>query len=341
LNDGMGLVIVIGIIIVIILLITFLLFWYELSKPPPEGGSPYRLPNGLEIQHWQAGETDFLYTEIWGSESAYSRGGLIFRPGALILDVGANIGMFSLFAGEKCGGSARIVSFEPIPTTYSVLQANAKAANTRSAGSLNITAINAGLSSTPATVVFEHHPHFSVWSTSDASFAESRLKRIIDDIPRALDSNPSWLVRVCFPRILARALASLVLRRKVGLTENVPVKLVTLSSVLDDLQLGEQDIDFLKIDVEGHELDVLKGIRSDHWSRVQQTALEVENFKFRDEVISILEGHGFRTSWFASERERNPGVHSEVRRRPYPRPHPLSFSSPHSLTNIFTHPRHE
>ena len=296
-----------------LLLLLVLLVWRELSKPPPRGGTPFTLPNGRVIQHWQEGETAFLFTEIWGPESAYSRGALVFRPGATILDAGANIGMFSLFAADRCGGAARIVSFEPIPSTYSVLAANARAASAaRADGKLDWRALNVGLSDAPADTHFEHHPHFSVWSTRDKGFAEARLQRITDDIPRALDTNENWCVRSCFPRALARALAGLVLRNKVGLTERVPVRLVTLSSVIEELALG--DIDFLKVDVEGAEVEVLKGISQPHWARIQQVALEVEDFAARDKVVGILKAQGFSTSFFASEQERNPGVKSEVRR---------------------------
>ena len=47
---------------------------------------------------------------------------------------------------------------------------------------------------------------------------------------------------------------------------------------------------------------------------VRQLALEVENFAAKDKVLDILKARGFETSWFASERERNAGVKSEVRR---------------------------
>lgn len=316
--------------------------WRALTSPPPAGGTPYTLPNGLRIQHWQASETDFLFTEIWGAESAYSaRGGIIFRPGAVILDAGANIGMFSLYAASACRGSARVVSFEPIPSTHAVLAANARAAAAGEyaavlggrAGQLKMEALNVGLASARADATFEHHPHFSVWSTSDAGFAEARLARITEDMPRALDSDKSACVRACFPRPLARALAALVLRGKMGKTQQVPVRLVTLSSVIDERDVGPV-IDLLKVDVEGAELDVLKGIRNEHWPRIQQVrtivgfgvgvlkadatspipqvALEVESFAIKDEVCAILKRRGFETSWFASERERNPGVLSEV-----------------------------
>jgi FkbM family methyltransferase len=202
----------------------------------------------------------------------------------LILDVGANIGMFSLFAGERCGGDARIVSFEPIPSTHSVLQANAELALARSGGKVRIQALNVGLSSHPAAVTFEHHPHFTVWSTNDAAFAEARLARIIDDMPRALDTNPSWLVRACFPRALARALAALVLRRKVGVTQRVPVRLSTLSTTLDDLGLGGEDIDFLKVDVdECKDLSQQFGVQSMPTFKLLRGGKEVGEMKGADE----------------------------------------------------------
>ena len=311
----------------LLLAAAFTLILLELSKPPPSGGTPHQLPNGMRIQHWQASETDFLYNEIWGEESAYSTGGgavpLVFRPGALILDAGANIGMFSLFAAAQCGGHARIVSFEPIPSTFSVLAANARAAAAGEfdavlrrggggGGELRMEPQNVGLSSAPLSTVFEHHPHFTVWSTQDAAFADARLTRIAEDLPRALDSSPSWLVRACFPRWLARLAAGLLLRRKLGVTERVPVRLVTLSSVIDKLGLGPE-IDFLKVDVEGAEVAVLEGITEKHWARVQQVALEVEDFAAKDKVVGMLKARGFDTTWFASEQKRNPGVKSEVR----------------------------
>jgi FkbM family methyltransferase len=170
----------------------------ELSKEPPRGGTPFTLPNGMRIQHWQRSETEFLYNEIFGSESAYgdrdAANRIRFEPGATIVDAGANIGMFTLFAAQQCRGDAHIYSFEPIPTTFSVLRANAEAANRGdfatqfkpAAGArLSITPLNMGLSDARADVTFEHHPHFSVWSTQDAAFARTRLQRIKDDMPRA------------------------------------------------------------------------------------------------------------------------------------------------------------
>ncbi|RYY33168.1 FkbM family methyltransferase, partial [archaeon] len=137
----------------------------ELSKPPPKGGSKFTLPNGMEIQHWQKGETEFLYTEIFGKESAYSQDDkILFVPGATVVDAGANIGMFSLFAAKQCKGDATILAFEPIPSTHAVLAANANNLNTGAyqaqfgAGKdakVSMTAYNKGLSNKPAQVVFE------------------------------------------------------------------------------------------------------------------------------------------------------------------------------------------
>ena len=77
----------------------------------------------------QDAETDFLYKEIFGDHEAYSLGGIKFAPGQTIIDAGANIGMFALFAAQQCRGDARIFCFEPMPTTFGVLEQNALSAS--------------------------------------------------------------------------------------------------------------------------------------------------------------------------------------------------------------------
>lgn len=47
----------------------------------------------------------------------------VFRDGDVFLDIGANLGWYSLVLGKQCPG-AHIFAFEPIPSTVSVLERN-------------------------------------------------------------------------------------------------------------------------------------------------------------------------------------------------------------------------
>ncbi|MGH9568817.1 MAG: amino acid adenylation domain-containing protein, partial [Candidatus Angelobacter sp.] len=84
----------------------------------------YSLANGMRIAHQNKNETDYLYQEIFESQT-YLRHGIELPENACIFDVGANIGMFMLFAGERCP-SAKIYAFEPIPEVFAILQQNAR-----------------------------------------------------------------------------------------------------------------------------------------------------------------------------------------------------------------------
>jgi hypothetical protein len=287
----------------------------------PTRGSKATLPNGMAVTQWTDFETKFLYEEIWGKDSAYARGGIEFRPGSVVVDAGANVGLFSLFAAARCRGDATILSFEPIPTTYDVLAANAAAANAGAfnavfapapRASLAILPFNVGLSdaAVPA-VTFEHHPHLSIWSTADAELATGRVARITEDIVRA--TRASWNPLVwAIPAPLMRALLRCVLVRRFAATVPVAARLVPLAGVLDEYLPPDVVIDVLKVDVEGAEVSVLRGVRRDQWRRVAQVVMEVENFAARDAVTAILEGHGFKVTSVASEREKNPAALSEV-----------------------------
>jgi FkbM family methyltransferase len=49
------------------------------------------------------------------------------RPGFTFVDIGANVGAYSLYVGRLCGGSGRIVAVEPDPVIYSRLRYNVDA----------------------------------------------------------------------------------------------------------------------------------------------------------------------------------------------------------------------
>jgi hypothetical protein len=80
----------------------------------------------------------------------------------------------------------------------------------------------------------------------------------------------------------------------------------------------------LKIDVEGAELDVLRGVEPAHWARIDQVAMEVENEELTQQVTTLLEGAGFYVRSWVSDDMATLLPTSEVRqllakRRPVPR----------------------
>ena len=84
--------------------------------------SRYELANGMLITHQNKGETDYLYQEIFLRE-AYMKHGIRFCEDACVLDVGANIGLFTLYVLQQAPG-ANIYAFEPIPPVYENLRIN-------------------------------------------------------------------------------------------------------------------------------------------------------------------------------------------------------------------------
>ena len=78
-----------------------------------QGHQRYVLPNGLEIAHLNSYETAYLYREIF-EDQTYLRHGIQLRDDAVVLDIGANIGLFSLFVTSRCS-RASIYAFEPGP----------------------------------------------------------------------------------------------------------------------------------------------------------------------------------------------------------------------------------
>jgi len=130
----------------------------------------------------------------------------LITEGDVIADVGANIGLTSILFSHL---GSKVISFEPSPSTYSILCENIRRNDLR-----NVTPVNIGLG--------------DVESVTTLTFsANNRSSGFISDICRPETGH---------------------------ITENVKIMR------LDDIWYGFADrLDFIKIDVEGFERNVIKG----------------------------------------------------------------------------------
>ncbi|HLX09567.1 MAG TPA: amino acid adenylation domain-containing protein [Thermoanaerobaculia bacterium] len=229
------------------------------------------LPNGLAVAHLNRAETEFLYREIFAATS-YLRHGVRLPPAATVFDVGANIGMFTLFAAAASQG-ALIYAFEPLPEICARLRTNLRLYGI--AGRL----FECGLAAAAGEAEFLYYPHASVLSGRHADPLQERA------VVRAYLAGQPAAGGGAVDEMLA---ARLEARR-------VTCPLRTLSEVIREC--GVEHIDLLKVDVEKSELEVLAGIDEADWRRVRQVVVEVHDGDGRlARVAALLGGHGFRVA---------------------------------------------
>src|SRR4051794_18303432 len=77
---------------------------------------------------------------------AYDFGDLDLRPGDVVIDIGAHVGIVSIFLAKRFPG-VRVLAFEPLPRTFAVLQANLRRNRVR-----NVTAFNMAVSGDGADI---------------------------------------------------------------------------------------------------------------------------------------------------------------------------------------------
>jgi len=257
------------------------------------------LPNGLNIRQYHKMETDWLFKEIF-VDGTYGDlktddGKVVelkFEPGMNVVDVGGNIGMFALYAWQRCGGKATIHTFEPMPAIYDVLEENCKRANEGSisdgaeAGEAKLVPHKVACSTEAGSIEFQFHPYMSLWSTLDAEFDGARHASMHDEVA---DLGPSLA-----PGALAflRPLAVFLGRRMLSSLQRTTTVKARTARLSDELKGLKGRIGLLKIDVEGAELAVMRGLDDADWARVDQVAMEVESEKNRDEACAILSRHG-------------------------------------------------
>jgi FkbM family methyltransferase len=227
-------------------------------------GQLHKLPNNLEVAFLNRNEAGAIYREIFVDQT-YSKYGITFRDGDCVFDVGANIGLFTLFVHGKCR-APRVYAFEPIPATFDKLQHN------MALYGLDVTLFDCGLSSDSGETEITFYPNWSAMSGAYANAQED------EDITRAYLNNLT-------DGALPGEEISEILEGRFK-SEAVRCRMRTLSEVIKEQRV--ERIDLLKVDVERSELDVLRGIEEDDWSKIGQIVLEVHDRNGQLETIKTL-----------------------------------------------------
>ena len=246
----------------------------------------HRLPNNLRIAHLNQGETELMYKEIFRDQT-YVRHGVTLKDGDCIFDVGANIGLFTLFASQMASDLS-LYAFEPVPAAFEKLRSNT--------GLYGIEAklFECGLSDTARTDTITYYPSISGMSGlyADAREDEGLIRVFIQNQEIDLGQQAAELLASKFE------------------SESLTCTLTTISNVIRENGLSR--VDLLKIDVEKSELDVLRGINSDEdWDKIKQIVLEVHDIEGRlDRVTALLESKGYETHSDQDELFRNTGLYT-------------------------------
>ncbi len=219
----------------------------------------YTLPNRLEIAHLNQYETEYLYQEIF-VDRVYLKHGIVFNDDDCIVDVGANIGLFTLFAQQKCP-QGTIYAFEPAPHAFEKLQINAKLY------CQNAHLFNCGLGSENKEETFTFYPRSSVFSSfaADTQQDEKAIRSVILNMLRRDNSLEGESLEAIADEFLKDRLDREIYQAKVR----------TLSEIIAEYNL--EKIDLLKLDAEKSELAILQGIKDHHWSLIKQIVMEVHD----------------------------------------------------------------
>jgi FkbM family methyltransferase len=106
------------------------------------------------------------------------------KPGAVIIDIGAHIGLFSVVASKIAGENGKVYAFEPSPTTYAFLQ---RTIQLNKAGSI-IETFQKAVSSAVGTTKFYISDDVIDNSNSLVSYLDDRKLKGIDIVLTTVDA---------------------------------------------------------------------------------------------------------------------------------------------------------
>lgn len=250
------------------------------------------LPNGLPISVSAEGkgEAKRIYNEIF-SERAYLKNRISIKDGDCIFDVGANIGLFTMWLTQQWK-DLDVWSFEPVPVLYNALEKNVSPMQNGNRVHLH----NIGISNESG----KRSISFMVEMPGNSTVYYDKKQDEMDLVLNGLGIRDLWRInKLMFPLLLIlypfrHKLLSHRWRESCLNTVNYSCHFDPLSKIIRESNVKK--INLLKIDVEGSELDVIRGIEEKDWSIVDQVVMECapHNSSALPGLKELLTKYGFK-----------------------------------------------
>lgn len=266
------------------------------------------MPNGMKIRHMGSNEEIMMVYNEHFVEKQYVQHGIELKKGDTVVDVGAHVGLFSIFVAKAVGPKGRVLAVEPAPDTFACCVANARAnGGGAAAGPIEVVNVACGDGSVD-TLTLTVYDRATLMNTVAASGRQEELmsaylfSQLSDGTSRPIGSVVEQLLFMLGQAVLHIPLIGVpivkfavrthVRNHVISSKREVPVRVVTLSSLFKDH--GIKSIGLLKIDTECADLIVLQGIKQADWAMVRQVAMEVHEERFKEPVLAILRQAGFK-----------------------------------------------
>lgn len=206
----------------------------------------FTLRNGITFKLRANTNDRVIFNEIWLRKAYIPSPDCEIRPDDIVVDIGAHIGFFSIYAAEKAR-RGKVYAFEPVPENVRLLEENVKHNNLR-----NVIPIQKAVSGKSEKRDFI----ISEGSVGGHSFAyeEGIQKNSVQVESVALDE---WMER-----------------------ENIR-------------------IDFLKMDCEGAEYEILFNMKKEYLKKIQRISMEyhdIDKERNGESLQKFLEDNGFSIS---------------------------------------------
>jgi FkbM family methyltransferase len=214
-------------------------------------------------------ETRVILDEIL-VDKLYFQEGVSISFGDIVLDVGANIGVFALSAAKQ---GAQVYAYEPIPGTFGLLQQNIHLHGLDNM----VHPRNIGLSDRSEEKIMFHHPSMSIfdsWNSREDQFElmAENLEEVLAILKTAAPVRYRALKSLGF-KSLQQVVMRDAIKKILASAVRVRCQFDTLSGVIS--QENIQSIALLKLDAELADWQILNGVKAQDWQRIRQVAMEV------------------------------------------------------------------